>query len=496
MNSIKKNIVANFIGRIWSGLIMIILIPLYVKYLGIESYGLVGFYTTLISSLAVLDLGLSTTLNRELARFKSENRSANDIRNLTFSFECIYWSIGFLICLVVVLLAQFIAVHWLKTEHLPLATVKNSVMLIGAVIAFQWPISLYSGGLTGLEKQVLNNVIIVIMTTIRAAGVIIILKYFSPTISAFFIWQGITSLLYVLVIRWGLWRKLPTHHKLPKFSMEQIKMIWRFAIGMTGISFVTFFLGQVDKIILSKILPLSLFGYYMLAFSMSSTILMIVAPLSIGFFPRFTALIAAKEQEALIKLYHQACKLMTACICPVGFILLFFTKDILRIWTHNAVTTENTYLIAQMLVVGMILNALMVLPFNLMTAMGWTKFTFYQNLIAAIILIPLLLWLTNIYGSIGAAYVWLIINAGVVLISQPLMHRKILNNELRKWYLNDTLYTLIPSLFLTIVIKFSLNEFLPHVQINLVILCLISFVVVAFSFLSMPDVRTLIKKIF
>ncbi len=169
MASIKKNIVANFIGKIWSGAIIILLIPLYIKYLGIESYGLVGFYTTLIVTMAVLDFGLSTTLTRELAKYKFGNRDSKDIRDLAFSLESIYWSIGLLICFFVILLSGFISIHWFKVETLPVSIVRQSIMLMGVVIAFQWPISLYSGGLTGLEKQVLNNSIMIFKRTIRLA---------------------------------------------------------------------------------------------------------------------------------------------------------------------------------------------------------------------------------------------------------------------------------------------------------------------------------------
>ena len=43
MPSIKINIAANLVGKIWAAVIAILLIPQYIKYLGIESYGLVGF---------------------------------------------------------------------------------------------------------------------------------------------------------------------------------------------------------------------------------------------------------------------------------------------------------------------------------------------------------------------------------------------------------------------------------------------------------------------
>jgi O-antigen/teichoic acid export membrane protein len=495
MASIKKNIVANLVGKIWSAAIAILLIPQYIKYLGIESYGLIGFYTTLIGSMAVLDLGLSTTLNRELAKYKSENRSVKDIRDLTFSLERIYWLIGIIICISIVALSGFIAKHWVNVESLPLVTVKRSIIFMGAVIAFQWPISLYSGGLTGLEKQVLNNGITVVMTTLRAAGVIIILKYFSSTLQAFFLWQAAISFLYVIIIRWNLWNSMPANSIKPVFSQVQIKIIWRFAAGMTGISFITFFIAQIDKIVLSKLLPLSQFGYYILAFTIATSVSLIVGPIRLTFFPRFTHLIASNNDDELKRLYHRACQLMSTLIFPVCFVLLFFTKDILNIWTKNSTTAGNTYKMAQILIIGSIFNSLMVMPYNLLLANGWTKFTIYQNTIAAIVLVPMLFLWTNLYGAIGASFVWIIVNAGYVFISQPLMHRKLLKNELWKWYWNDTILPMIPSLLMVLFTKILLHYLFPNLEINLVVIGIIFFVLISVSLLYISEVRVLLKKI-
>jgi O-antigen/teichoic acid export membrane protein len=496
MSSIKINIAANLVGKIWSAAIAVLLIPLYIKYLGIESYGLVGFYGTLIGSMALLDLGLSTTINRELAKFKSGKGTAQDARNLSFSLECLYWGIGLLVALLVIALSWFIANHWVKAEHLPISVVRQSVMLMGAVIAFQWPISLYSGGLTGLNKQVLNNIIIIVMSTLRAAGVIIVLKYYSPTLQAFFLWQAALSLVYVFIMRVALWKEMPKDPAAPQFSKAQIKNIWRFAAGMTGISLVTFFLSQIDKIVLSKILPLSQFGYYSLAFSIASAISMIVVPVSITFFPRFSGLVAQGKEGELKKLYHQASRLMATFIFPVCLVLVFFMEDILRVWTKNSVTTENTYLLAQVLVIGSMFNALMVIPYNLLIANGRTRFTIYQNTIAAIILVPMLFLWTHLYGALGATFVWVIVNVGYVLISQPLMHRKLMKGELWKWYWNDTLLPLLTPLAVVLVIKYSLQFFLPGFQLNLLLLGFIFVAVFGASLLNMSYTREFIKNIF
>ena len=495
MASIKKNIIANLVGKIWSAGIAIILIPQYIKFLGIESYGLIGFYGTLIGSMAVLDLGLSTTLNRELAKYNSEKQYIKDIRDLTFSLELIYWAIGILICFSIVVLSGFITSHWIKVESLSLYTVRNSVMLMGAVVAFQWPISLYSGGLTGLEKQVQNNIITVIMTTIRAAGVIIILKYFSATLQSFFLWQVGISLLYVVLMRACLWHFMPNDDGKPIFSKAQIKNIWRFAAGMTGISFITFFLAQIDKIVLSKILPLSQLGYYTLAFTIASSISLIVGPISMTFFPRFAQLLSNNKHEELKRLYHQACRLIASLIFPICFVLLFFTKDILLIWTKNAITVDKTFMMTQILIIGSIFNALMVMPYNLLVANGWTKFTIYQNTIAAVILVPLLLLWTNLYGAIGATLVWVIVNAGYVFISQPIMHQILLKNELKKWYFKDTLLPMIPSLLVILCIKFILQINL-YGHVNLIMIGIILIMALFVSLLNLIEIRRLVKRKF
>lgn len=58
---------------------------------------------------------------------------------------------------------------------------------------------------------------------------------------------------------------LPLADRAGQFSLEALRGVWKFAGGMVGITFLALLLMQVDKIILSKMLSLSEFGYYTLA---------------------------------------------------------------------------------------------------------------------------------------------------------------------------------------------------------------------------------------
>ena len=44
MLSLGRNVIANYIGRTWAAILSILFVPFYVKFPGIEAYGLVGFF--------------------------------------------------------------------------------------------------------------------------------------------------------------------------------------------------------------------------------------------------------------------------------------------------------------------------------------------------------------------------------------------------------------------------------------------------------------------
>jgi O-antigen/teichoic acid export membrane protein len=492
----KKNIVANLIGGLWIAGISIVLIPQYIRILGMESYGLIGFYATIIASMNLLDFGLSTTLNRELAYNKGIKKSAEDVRNLVFTLESIYWAIGLLIALSVIALAPYLAKYWLITDTLSQHTVQQAIILMGVVFAFQWPISLYSGGLLGLEKQVLNNVINVIMTTLRSVGVLLLLWWLAPTISVFFIWQAAVSVLYVFTMRIALWRNLPKSTGNPRFSKKQLHTIWRFASGMTGIGVVTFILGQLDKIVVSKMVSLKQVGYYSLAMTVANSLIILSGPIRTTVFPRFTFFVATKDTTGIITVFHQACKLISALIFPAGLILVLFAADILLIWTKDPVIVANSIMVVRILVIGTVCNNLMMIPYVLTLSHGKTLFVVIEASIACIILLLLLFQWIHSYGILGASLGWLFTNLARLLVSIPIILRKFIpKKEIISWYIRDIILPLLPSLIAGVLIKLAIHYFYPGVHLNIITIAIISFVILSISVLFLPMSRPYFKKL-
>src|SRR5581483_4285866 len=155
MTRLKINVIANFGSSLFVGLMNLVFVPLYIRFMGIESYGLVGIFSTLLSLFALLDMGLGATLNREMARLGAQKNKTVVMRDLLRTLEIPYWLVALLIGVVVAVLSPVLAYHWFNPKSLSPETVQRAVLYMGIAIALQWPFSFYSGGLSGRQQQVL-----------------------------------------------------------------------------------------------------------------------------------------------------------------------------------------------------------------------------------------------------------------------------------------------------------------------------------------------------
>ena len=477
MNLLKKNIVANFTGSIWQAIMSLIFIPFYIKFMGIESWGLIGIFATLQATFGLLDMGLSSTLNREMARLSVLPHKEQEMRNLVRTLEILYWSIAVFVGIAVVTLSPFIAHHWIKSGQLSPKTIEQAILIMGLVIAIQMPVGFYSGGLMGLQKQVLLNTINIGISTLRSAGAVLILWLVSPTIQTFFLWQIVTSVINIFLLALFLWRRLPRGDNKAVFQKQLLKSIWRFTAGMSGIAVLTVVLSQLDKIIVSKMLSLEVFGYYTLASMVAMSLGRLFTPVFSSIFPRFTQLVSIDDQDGLKRLYHKSCQFISVLILPVAIVIAFFPYEIILLWTQDSTIAEKCHPLVSILICGTALYGLMNPPYALQLAFGWARLSFLKNVVAVILLVPLTISMVARYGVVGATSAWLLLNMGYIFFEIPIMHRRLLRKEKWRWYWQDVCLPLVTCIFIAglgrILMSGPMSEFM--MLLYLVIISVLTF---------------------
>ncbi len=412
-------------------------VPLYIKYIGIEAYGLIGLFAILQAWLGILDMGMRPTLGREMARFTAGARDSQSIRDLLRTAEMIGIATAVAIAVGVWAVSGWLATDWLRSEKLPVATVAKAFSAMGGVTALSFIENIYLSAITGLQRQVLQNVVASIASTVRSLGAFLLLAWVSPTITAFFLWQGAISLANVIVYGYIVYSTIPLAPRRVRFSPTELVKIWRFASGMLAITILSLLLTQIDKVLLSRFLSLTAFGHYVLAGTVANALYILTGPISVAYYPRFSELAALGDTKKLGAAYHQSAQMVTVLIGAVAFVLIAFSHTVLRLWTRDEGLTIHVESLMVVLVTGTMIHGLMWIPFHLQLAYGWTALSIKVNIVAVIVLLPGL-WLAVVrFGAIGAASVWVLLNVGYLIFHIHFMHRRLLPDEKWRWYCQD-----------------------------------------------------------
>lgn len=437
MTSVKRNIIANYLGQGWNALMGLAFVPVYIHFLGMEAYGLIGVFAVLQACLAFLDMGLAPALSREMARFTGGMHTPQSIRDLLRTLEGIYGLLALSVAILVWMLGPWLAENWLKAENLPSAVVAEALGIMGVVVALRWWEGLYKGALQGLQRMVWLNAANAVLATLRWAGAAAVLAWVSSSIEAFFFWQGAVSLLATCVFALKIYRTVPPGECASRLSLHALSGIWRFSSGIVAIALLVLLLTQVDKVLLSRLLSLEAFGYYTLAATVGGALFQLIYPLTNAMYPRFTELVTRGDNAGLTETYHRSCQLMSVVIIPPALTLAFFAEPVLALWTQDATVAARAAPIVVPLVLGTLCNGFGNLPYMLQLAHGWTGLALRVTIIAVAVIVPAIFWATPRYGAVGAAYAWLALNAGYVLIAIHFMHRRLLPREKWRWYAHD-----------------------------------------------------------
>jgi O-antigen/teichoic acid export membrane protein len=440
MPVLRTNILANYAGQIWMALMGVLFIPLYIKLLGMEAFGLVGLMLSIQALSMLFDLGMGGVLNRELARRVHNTNAAHTLGDLVRTFEWLVWPIALMVVAVVWLASGPLANHWLHPEHLSRTTTAHAIAIMGLAVALQWPSSFYANGLSGLERQPVLNMINAGFATLRGAGVLAVLYWVSPTISAFMWWYAAMGACQSLISAATLWRLLPTDpQRRVAFRAAELRAAGRFAGGLVAIMALSVMVTQLDRVVISAMLPLAELGYFSLAMSVAAGMGRMIQPMFNALYPRYSRLVSLGQKDSLIPLYHLSNQCLAVVVAAVAAVLMVFGRDVLYLWTGDAAMAAKLALPLSILVAGTALNGLMNLPYALQLAHGWTRLAVGTNLVALILGIPFCIWAVEHHGIVGAACLWLFINLAFVAVGIPVMHRRLLRGEMVRWYVADML---------------------------------------------------------
>ena len=441
-----SNTIANLIGKFWGILSNFIFLPLYINLLGFENYSIIAFTLILASIMNILDIGLTSTLSREIASNKNSKKEKFVIFN---TLETLYFFVVIACIIIVFSLSSYLSNSWINLNHINPDTVSYFIKIVGVGIGLEILLRFYIGGLLGLEKQVLANKFIVAWGMLRN-GLIVIPIYFFPSLEIFFLWQTCSVVIFVFMVRFSLLKLLSDNNSTYNFfkiDTNVLKNNFAFAFSMLLIALVAAINTQMDRIFLSKLLPLEILGFYTIAFSISRIINVFVGSLNTANLPRITSLFTSNKEHEAIEIFNLFFKIITIFIISFGSVMILYGEEIIFVWTNNLELASNTGLYIPYIILGTSALAFQGLFYNIAIA---NKFMIYNNIIgisSLIATVPLYFFLIENYGGTGAGLSFAITQIIILFIYSFLINRKFIKKNL-SFYLAVLSSPIIFSVFI------------------------------------------------
>lgn len=451
--SLRNNIIASYTSQIYLIFISIAILPIYIKYMGPEAYGLVGFFAMLQGLFNLLDFGLTPTISRQTAQYNAGVETALNFRRLFRALSLIFTVIAILGGSALYLSDNYIATHWLKLDNLNIDDVLFCLEVMAICVALRWMTGLYRGVISGFEHIVWLSVVNSIIATLRFPGVLLYMYYFGFTIKSFFVFQLIIALIEFLVLSIKSFWLLPkiSTQEFIGWSIKPVKPLLGFALTIAVTSSIWVLVTQLDKLVLSGILPLSDYGYFTLAVLVAGGVLQLSAPISGPIMPRLARLHGEAKYKQMVQTYLDATQFIAVIVVTSGIVLAGLAKPVLYAWTGDIDLTIKTAPVLILYALGNALLSLVAFPYYLQYAKGNLKYHFIGNLVLIIVLIPSVIWAAKEYGAVGAGWIWLITQAIYLIFWVSYVHSKIEPNINLVWFKSFLPSLISVSLFVLLI---------------------------------------------
>tara|TARA_R110002060_G_scaffold74577_1_gene83893 strand:+ start:7627 stop:9120 length:1494 start_codon:yes stop_codon:yes gene_type:complete len=451
VSTVKFNVLTSYISQGYAAVIGIVVMPFLFSALGSDAFGLIGFYTVVQIIINLLGSGFNPTISREVAKEKVKLKNPYLI-SVIKSFEMIFFFFMILILLGSYFSSNWFALNWFKSE-ITIELLASIVFTIFIISAVRLQSVLYLSALRGLEDFLWINSANIIFNTLRFPVGLLIVLYF-PSVEIYFIFHFIVALVEATVLRLRAGKLLGINFWLPDhFSFSNIKGLGQFAKAVAITAVISVLIAQADKVLMSKLLTLSEYGYFTVCMMLANGILMLGFPIGTVLIPRLTSLYANKKMDEFRSLYIKFTKFICIIIVPGAVIIAGLSNNVVYLFTDSIEAANWGGRILSYYSLG---NAFLIVAgfqYYQQVAKGDLKYHVRYSIALLLISLPSIAILGNFYGALGVAALWLFFRVLAFVFWVPYIHGKMKTIKYSDWFILAVFPSLLISTFAYIILK-------------------------------------------
>lgn len=401
--ALVRNAIWNLSGQVLPLIAAILVIPLLLRLMGVEGFGLVTIIWTLIGYFSLFDFGLGRALTKFVA-MELGQQNPQAIPNLIATAMTLLAVLGITMACLIWLSVPWMVANVLKPRASDPAEVVFAFQLAALVIPFVVINVGLRAVLEGLLRFDLTNLIRVPfgLFTIISPAVVAYLGYGLPAVVL-----AIGLGILIAMLGYAVLLKTTTS----RFNIQTGRVHWSISKkllsfgGWISVSnFVAPVIFHLDRFVISAILSVGVMAYYVAPYEAVTKTLILSSAIAGSLFPVFSKLSGANERSHMA-IMLTGTRVVVALMVPVLSVAACFGYELLELWVGREVAINGSRPLL-FLSVGVFFNAIAYMPYTLVQASGRADLVAKIQLLQVPIY-PLLLWFAVSQWHLeGAAVVW------------------------------------------------------------------------------------------
>ncbi len=389
----------NLLGQGLPLVVGIFMLPIIIRGLGTERFGVFTLMTAIYTYFNLFDLGIGFALIHHLSAKLNNTADRKDVSILV-------WSAFFLL----ILLSGFAVIFLFFILGYLLSTLNFSASLYGEIrtsfflLLLITPFNILGSGLRAIlqahQRFDLANKIQMPLAILTLVIPVLILPFNNTLMMMMLVLCFIQLIALGLLIK-GSCDLMPYVFSHLKIRKQAVKLLLSFGGWLTVSNVLNPFMIYIDRFFLGRIMPINSIVFYTTPFDATNKLLFIPSAVSGPLFARFSE-IHMKNKSELGHLFHKGVKFIFITVFPIVFILFVFTKELLSLWLGLDFATQSTW-IMRWLLLGTLVYSLSFAATHLIVGVGKTYLTARVHLFELPLYILTLFILVQKFGMGGAA---------------------------------------------------------------------------------------------
>ena len=407
MNLFARNTLANFSNSFLTAILGFLVIPLLVRGLGAESYGVVAIYGTIQAAVLVFDLGWTALNGRQVALMRSNKITAPHFEEYFKSVQLIFYATVAFILLVGIWLSTDIA-GYLSSDTFSISELSYYVIIMFVTASFRFLVALYRSTLIAYERQVEVAIANIVFTICRHVVPVLGIYVLEFGLDFFIWWHCATGLVeylfYVRAVRPSI--GFSSSAFLLGADFAPLKSVYKFSSTIAITSGLWILTTQADRILIAASFTLKEFGQFVPIVTTAALLQLVAHPIATAMRPKLNIAYQHSRNKG-DELLLLTVKLISSLTVPAATVL-YFGSEFLVLFLFGATIGDDKIAelssLLQLFVIANMLVSISATLYYYQVARGHLRWHLIGAVAQPIILLPLLYFMVLQFGILGAGY--------------------------------------------------------------------------------------------